>query len=139
MRKLCGQPLGDIRPALKRRVTGIIEGGKNLRLRDDIRVKAHRDERLKILDIGIDDAPKLQKCADYKLGALHAVHALYIGFQRFFFHRLRSFLPFVSFSELNNTPIELSDMEVAQIDGCSTPAAAMGMLRALYTSAQRRF
>ena len=98
MCKLRSQPLGDARPALKRRVAGIGEGCENLRLGDDIRVKAHRDERLKIINIGIDDAPQLQKCADDKLGTLHAVHALYIGFQRFFFHRLRSFLPFCSLS-----------------------------------------
>lgn len=60
MRKLCRQPLGDTRPAFKRRIAGIIEGCKNLRLGDDIGVKAYRDERLKTLDIGVDDTPQLQ-------------------------------------------------------------------------------
>ena len=133
MLESCRYHIRKRRFSVKRGISRLDERSKYLLLGDDCGVKFNSNKGFEILNIGINYAAPLQKSGDDYLRALHTVNPLYIGFEKLFFHFFFcSFFPkLCSFSEFIITPIELSDIVVAQIDGCKTPAAATGMLIAL--------
>lgn len=111
------------------RVAAVIQSSAYLLLGDDTGIEFHREHALEIRNGGIEHASGLQNVAEYELGALAAVHALYAGDHYFFFHFAVLFLSgFLSLSECIKTPIELADIAAAHIDGCSIPIAATGIL-----------
>ena len=114
-------------------VAAVREHAAQLRLGDDLRVIAHGQLRAPERHRRVEHAARVQQVIHNPLRALAAVDAAHIRRQDFFFHGKRlSFLSLsLSRSECMSTPIELADMAVAQMDGCSTPSAATGMLTRL--------
>ena len=114
-------------------VAAVREHAAQLRLGDDLRVIAHGQLRAPERHRRVEHAARVQQVIHDPLRALAAVDAAHMRRQDFFFHGKRlSFLSLsLSRSECMSTPIELADMAVAQMDGCSTPSAATGMLTRL--------
>ena len=120
-------------PFFTGRVTAICKHAAQLRLGDDLWVIAHGQLRAPERHRRVEHAARVQQVVHDPLRTLAAVDAADMRRQNLFFHgKHLSFLPpSLSRSECMSTPIELADMAVAQIDGCSTPSAATGMLTRL--------
>ena len=104
-----------------------------LRFRDDVGIIPQTHLRAQECARGVDHAARLQELARDDLRALRTVDALDVGRQLFAFrlNRLPCLSSRLSRSEWSITPMELSDMAAAQMDGCSSPVAATGMLMML--------